>query len=307
MSQVTQSVSRSSPFSSFSTSSVVCNSSESHLWNHPKIRFFISKFSTGPSLSWCVSAGNPGRASRQQLECPARRATCLSARSPVRGKQPFCVHLAALGPSGAFSPTPPLPSLRGYFSLLSEDNSRRSITPCSWDIIQQAHGGLSCWRFRQWAQPWEQNTLTKGFFLQTGSFDTFTKSAVFFCAVVGMLSPKFLICRSILKLLYISFSVLHTWLHPECWNPIGMYSGVGPSFARRQLHRIAPFGSPVCDPFLPCLPSHCLWPLTWACSAPGLWCLQSWSQSHLHVPSSSACWCLRYLMLPVISLLQWGR
>lgn len=31
------------------------------------------------------------------------------------------------------------------------------------------------------------------------------------CAVVDMFPPQFLISRSILKLLYISFSVLHTW------------------------------------------------------------------------------------------------
>lgn len=58
----------------------------------------------------------------------------------------------------------------------------------------------------------ERGALTKDPFLQTGSFDTFTESAALLTCGRGHVTPQSLIYRRILKLLYISFSVLHTWL-----------------------------------------------------------------------------------------------
>lgn len=103
-------------------------------------------------------------------------------------------------------------------------------------------------------------------------------------------SPKFLISRSILKLLYISFSVLHTW--PQSVEILSVRTVL---WAVRY-QTPAAFHRPswfllVCDPLLSWFPSHCLWSLsslTWACSASGLWLHGNHdSQSHLHVSSSS--------------------
>lgn len=78
-------------------------------------------------------------------------------------------------------------------------------------------------------------------------------------AVVDMLFPKSLIYRSILKLLYISFSVLHTWL-----QSVEILSVCTVAWDRASPDSSCitpPLQCPLCVTLSFCDPRHCLWPL----------------------------------------------
>lgn len=76
------------------------------------------------------------------------------------------------------------------------------------------------------------------------------------CAVVDMF-PQFLISRSVLKLLYVSFSVLHTWPQSVEVLPVCTVTRTALSQTPATLHCPSQF-PPACGPFLSWFPSHCL-------------------------------------------------
>lgn len=74
------------------------------------------------------------------------------------------------------------------------------------------------------------------------------------CAVVDMF-PQFLISRSVLKLLYVSFSVLHTWPQSVEVLPVCTVTRTTLSQTPATLHCPSQFPL-VCGPFLLWFPSH---------------------------------------------------
>lgn len=74
------------------------------------------------------------------------------------------------------------------------------------------------------------------------------------CAVVDMF-PQFLISRSVLKLLYVSFSVLHTWPQSVEVLPVCTVTRTTLSQTPATLHCPSQF-PPACGPFLLWFPSH---------------------------------------------------
>ena len=134
--------------------------------------------------------------------------------------------------------------------------------------------------------------LTEDSFLQTGSFDSFSEPAVLLCAVVDIVFPQIPHFRSILKVLSISFSVLHPWpqsveILPVCTVPRGRSlpdtSRIASSLSR--LPRVWSFpsvASPAC--LCPCTPSPSM-------LSPRLGSMDTMTSEPSHASSSSARWC----------------